>query len=221
MLLPPLSEHNGKCSSKLSCWPTDIKPTCVQVEQLTLSPALKAMMLYFLLVFLCHRQINRDAVKSYNITYSLLLGVTGRTTRQSFTVNKWTHRWTHFPWHLNASISMSVCVTHLGTRTVYSVAEELLLPWKTFKIERICLTGQFPPACNRSLTNYSISSLSWLYSSAHPQDQSSPAWTSVTGRVWTVRRNLKNLPEKSWLLVLRDFLRTTIAASTNPIAYTI
>lgn len=104
---------------------------------------------------------------------------------------------------------MSVCVTHLGTRTVYSVAEELLLPWKTFKIERICLTG---------LTNYSIYSLSRLYGSAHAQDQNSPA--SITGRVHTVRRDLKNLPEKSWLVVLWGFIRTT-ADSTNPIAYTI
>lgn len=39
---------------KLKLWSDDMKPTCVQVEQLTLSPTLKAMMLYFLLVFLRH-----------------------------------------------------------------------------------------------------------------------------------------------------------------------
>lgn len=33
--------------------PTNMKPTCVHVEQLTLSPELKAMMLYLLVVFLC------------------------------------------------------------------------------------------------------------------------------------------------------------------------
>lgn len=41
---------------------TALNPTCVQVEQFTLSPALKAMMLYFLQVFL--REINMNIKKN-------------------------------------------------------------------------------------------------------------------------------------------------------------
>lgn len=120
-----------------------MKPTCVHVEQLTLSPALNAIILYFLLVFLCNTQTVKKIKKEYsellcNITQLNSFASQSSSNSHAYTRLLGTPRMTETPMNTcktvtqgksctHKSLWIFTCVTHLGTRTVYSVAEVLLL----------------------------------------------------------------------------------------------
>lgn len=124
-----------------------MKPTCVHVEQLTLSPALKAIILYFLLVFLCKERKKRKKKKkeysellcnitelnsfasqsSSNSHAHARLQVTSQWPRMTKTRMNTCKTVTQGKSCAHKSLWIFTCITHLGTRTMYSVVEVLLL----------------------------------------------------------------------------------------------